>query len=174
MSGSNHRAEIVRLYEEASPELRRVLSRKLGDPEAAEDVAQDAFERLCERVDGDRVEDLRKYFFTMANRLALNLLRRRRLETDPSVMARAGLFMDSSGADSAADPATIARHVERLALAKQALGSLPAKTRQVFLLHRFHGYTYRQIAHQLGLSRKAIEYHMNRAMGAVLAAVRGA
>ncbi len=169
MNTAREKAEIVRLYDEASPELLRVLQRKLGNRQEAEEVAQDAFEKLCELVQREDIDDLRKYFFTMANRMALNVLRRRGVENE-YIALHPGVSHESS----AFDPETIAIHQEKLKLTKRALQALPQKTRHVFLLHRFEGYTYPEIAQQLGLSRKSIEYHMNRALAAVIAASKGA
>lgn len=45
-----------------------------------------------------------------------------------------------------------------------ALDALPERTRSIFLLHRIDGYSYPEIADQLGVSRKAVEKHMTRAI----------
>ena len=59
------RANIIQLYDETSAELQRVLYRKLGSRQEAEEVVQNAFEKLCTLVEREDIEDLRK-FFTMA------------------------------------------------------------------------------------------------------------
>ena len=160
-------AEIIRLYDDASPELQRLLRRKLGNRQEAEEIAQDAFAKLCELVEREDIKDLRKYFFTMANRQAVDVLRRRKVQQDH-------LMRESASADFGSSPEVAAIQAQKLALVKQALRGLPAKTRHVFLLHRFQGYTYQDIAGQLGLSRKAVEYHMSRALSAILSAVQEA
>jgi RNA polymerase sigma factor (sigma-70 family) len=164
------RAEVIELYEEASPELFRLLKRRLGNHQDAEEVAQDAFEKLCSMEQRDNILDLRNYFFTMANRMALNVLRRRKVQKDYLVKQRP-LVPDES--DVSFDPAGIARHDETLRLIKCAIQTLPQKTGHIFLLHRFEGYTYPEIAQQLGLSKKSVEYHMNRALSAVINAIQG-
>jgi len=165
MDSSINNAEIVRLYDDASPELVRVLHRKLGSRQEAEEVAHDAFEKLCGLAGRQDIEDLRKYFFTMANRMALNVLRRRGVEND-YLMLQVPITGDDTG--RIFDPETITIYQQKLNLTKVALQRLPKKTRHVFLLHRFEGYTYPEIARQLGLSKKSVEYHMNRALTAVL------
>ena len=174
MSKKPRQAEIIRLYDDASPELQRLLRRKLGNRQEAEEIAQDAFAKLCELVEREDIKDLRKYFFTMANRLAINVLRRRGLQQQHLIRAQAGHSIEPAQADGGGNPELAAIHAQKLALAKRALRGLPAKTRHVFLLHRFQGYTYREIAHALGLSRKAVEYHMGRALSAILSAVQEA
>ena len=74
---------------------------------------------------------------------------------------------------SSFDPETIAKANEKLRRAKQAMIMLPPKTRHVFLMHRFQDFTYSEIAEQLNLSIKSVEYHMNRALNAVISATCG-
>lgn len=163
-------AEIIQLYKEASPELMAVLQRKLGNRMEAEEVAQDAFERLCDLANYEDVEDLRRYFFTMANRLALNLLRRRRVENG----YLASQSRRSLDREHHVDPEALLHHREKLDRTKAALMSLPAKTREIFLMHRFQGRTYREISVEFSLSLKSIEYHMNKALNAVVQAAEEA
>ena len=63
MKRSQERAEVVELYKEASPELLRLLHRRLGNRQDAEEVAQDAFEKLCSLEQRSDIRDLRNYFF---------------------------------------------------------------------------------------------------------------
>ena len=167
-------AEVIRLYDDASPELQRLLRRKLGNRQEAEEIAQDAFAKLCELVEREDIKDLRKYFFTMANRRAVDVLRRRKVQQGHLMRERAGDGTAPVDANFGGSPEVAAIQAQKLALVKQALRGLPAKTRHVFLLHRFQGYTYQDIAGQLGLSRKAVEYHLGRALSAILSAVQEA
>jgi len=158
-------AEIIQLYRESSPELLAVLQRKLGNRMEAEEVAQDAFEKLCDLSNYDDIEDLRRYFFTMANRLALNLLRRRRIER--GYLTRQYGSVDQ---EQDLDPEVVLYHRQKLDRTRAALMGLPAKTREIFLMHRFQGRTYLEIAGEFRLSIKSIEYHMNKALKAVVQA----
>lgn len=44
------------------------------------------------------------------------------------------------------------------------VGSLPARARQVFLLHRIHGMPQKEIAAELGISLNMVTQHFSRAM----------
>ena len=158
------KAEIVDFYERASPDLQRFLTRKLGNGEEAEEVAHDAFEKLLRRTDRESIKDLRRFFFTMANRMALDVLRRREVQDR---FLREQPVDGRQDVRSLDDPARMLISRERLAAVQQVLAALPGKSRHVFLLHRFEGYTYAEIARQVGLSQKSVEYHMNRALMAI-------
>ena len=53
---------------------------------------------------------------------------------------------------------------EELNAAMDALRTLPARTRTVFLLNRIDGHRYKEIGIQLGISVSAVEKHMVRAV----------
>ncbi len=55
-----------------------------------------------------------------------------------------------------------------------ALTTLPEKTQDVFRLSRYGQLTIPEIAARLGLSDKAVEYHLTRALGLVRVHLRAA
>ena len=167
MPGQGKLAEIVQLYDHASPELHRLLVHKLGNAEEAREVAQDTFEKLLRHAEREDVRDVRRLAFTVANRLALDVLRRRRVKAR-YVGQHGNANTDQIDED---DPERVSMGREQLDAVRRALSALPAKTRHIFLLHRFESYTYVEIARHVGVSPKAVEYHMNRALAAVSSAV---
>jgi RNA polymerase sigma-70 factor (ECF subfamily) len=61
--------------------------------------------------------------------------------------------------DDAPDP--------EIARIEWAIARLPKRTRNVFLMHRFDDLPYDRIAHRLGISEKAVEREMVRALCAI-------
>ena len=165
--GQGKLAEIVQLYDHASPELHRLLVHKLGNAEEAREVAQDTFEKLLRHAEREDVRDVRRLAFTVANRLALDVLRRRGVKA--RYVREHGIADTERIAED--DPERLSMGREQLDAVQRALSALPPKTRHIFLLHRFGSYTYVEIARQVGVSAKAVEYHMNRALAAVSRAV---
>ncbi len=47
---------------------------------------------------------------------------------------------------------------------ESTLNKLPEKTRQIFLLNRYQGLSYKDIAEQMDLSVKTIEFHISKAL----------
>lgn len=160
--------DVAALYRDALPDLLGFLTRKLGNRRDAEDVAQDAFERFCRVAETRDIASPRGLLFTTAYRLALNHLRNRRMAGGPHAPE------PHDNADATADPSRVVDGRERLDRAWHAMSRLPEKTCHVFMLHRFEGLTYREIAAQVGLSRKSVEYHMRRALSAISTALHTA
>ena len=61
---------------------------------------------------------------------------------------------------------------KRRKLLDLAIAELPKKNRQVFLLRKKHGYSYREIASEMDISEKAVEKHLVRALGRIKEFVR--
>lgn len=162
-------AEIIQLYDDASPELKRVLERKLGNAADAEEILQDAFEKLLRLSDRQHIRDLRRYFFTMANNMALNALQHR--DVEHRYRAAQSLAHEGDRHDAPGPERTVLAN-EDLLRVQVALAALPERTRHVFLLFRSDGLSYREIADQLGISRKGVEYHLRRAVAAVMDAMK--
>lgn len=52
---------------------------------------------------------------------------------------------------------------ELLAKIEQALQRLPSDYREAFMMQRFHGMSYKQIAQELGVSAKTVDYRIQKA-----------
>ena len=50
------------------------------------------------------------------------------------------------------------------ALVQRALAALPVQTREVLLRSRYHSQSNKEIAAALGISVKAVEYHITKAL----------
>lgn len=50
-------------------------------------------------------------------------------------------------------------------IVNETLAKLPQKTRQIFILSRYDGFSYKEIAEKMDLSQKAIEFHISKALG---------
>ncbi|MBT7333903.1 MAG: sigma-70 family RNA polymerase sigma factor [Gammaproteobacteria bacterium] len=160
--------KVVALYEEQSPQLVRALQRKLGNRSDAEEVVQDAFEKLLKIVQQQEIKNLHHYFFTLANHLAVDRLRHRRLETLYRQTSAIGEVEEQFD-----DPQRINQTKQEIMRIRKALASLPDKTRHVFLLIRFDGLTHAEVAARLGLSQKSIEYHMKQGIKAIIQKPQG-
>ena len=150
---------------EYGPALRRYFGRSVGAGEA-EDLVQEVFLAMQVRGQHETVENASGYLF----RIAANLLAKRR-QREPWHWDR------HAGLEGAYEPREEISP-ERTLIAKQtaagvleALKALPPRTAEAFLLHRFEEMTYAAIAAHMGVSVKAVEALIARAMKRVGAAL---
>jgi RNA polymerase sigma-70 factor (ECF subfamily) len=129
--------------------------------ETAEDLTQEVFLRAGPHVRRGGV--LRPRAFLL--RIAFNAVRDewRRTAVRPGPLADAGPHLET-GAEG--------EQLEALLL-KQVILALPPRLQEVFLLSRFGGLTYEEIAERCGISIKTVEWRMTKALAICAAKVRG-
>jgi RNA polymerase sigma-70 factor (ECF subfamily) len=157
--------DAARLFAEHHPSLFRYLSRLTGDPDAAEDAAQEAFVRLVERPPAPG--ETRAWLFRVginAARLAQRTRDRRRriLEATPG---RAPLADPPAAPDEAAE-----REAEKVRV-RRALAELPEKDRSILLM-RMEGFSHREIAEVVGTTVPSVGTMIVRALRKLAAQLR--
>ncbi|HEY3133287.1 MAG TPA: RNA polymerase sigma-70 factor [Gemmatimonadaceae bacterium] len=138
--------------------LVRMAESVLRERALAEEVAQEVMLELWRRRESLHIEQsFRAYLLRATRNRALNQVRHQR------VVAReaANTALDSPTAPSAEDE-MVATEVERAVRA--AIGNLPEKCREVFLLSREQGLKYAEIAVTLDISVKTVEKRMGQAL----------
>lgn len=138
--------------------LVHAVARIVHDRGAAEEIVQDVMLELWRRR--EQLPDdgsPQAYLFRSARNRALNHLRHLRVQrrSEPALTAepRPDLRADT---DLAGDELALA--------AARAIAELPPRTREVFELSRGRGLRYAEIADLLGISVKAVEANMGRAL----------
>jgi RNA polymerase sigma factor (sigma-70 family) len=142
----------------AYTELRRFLTRRLGNPDDAADVAQLSFERVYARSLTATITAPRAVLFRTAQRLCIDAARQR--ETAQGWEDTAGALLPKANAVSAE---RLASDRQLLAKIVQCLERMPARRREVFLLFRVDGYSRQHIAKRLGITEAAVAKHVVRA-----------
>lgn len=156
---------VERLVVELRRDLIGYLQRKGQTIEDAEDVVQEAFVRFHRAGHDLSGADARPLLFVIARNLLTDRWksagRKGVRGTDDIHALDAGPRAVASDAP-AADQHLIGR--ENLAAAARIIRALPPRTRDAFLLNRFEGQTYSQIAKRLGVSVSMVEKHIAEAL----------
>jgi RNA polymerase sigma-70 factor (ECF subfamily) len=154
-------ADFERLYQASYGKILGTLTAMLGDRAAAEDCAQDAFERACRKWGTWRpIAPAEAWVHRIAINAAVSYQRKMRLREVGEVIRRIG--RPGLGPDPQ-------DHIERRDLA-EALAKLPPKQAAAIVLRHYHGYTNRAIAQSLRIpertvaSRLAVAKHRLRVM----------
>lgn len=139
------------------------LDHMLGSREEAQDVAQEAFLRMCRHAKDYRPSgQFRSWLFRIAGNLARSRLRRRKIvrwvRFDPAFHER-----PSPGGN----PERPLEREEERAAVRLALGRLPARQRQAVVLRQYQEMAYREIAEAMRTTVSAVETLLYRAMSAL-------
>ncbi len=145
-----------RLFFEHARNLRNFLYYRCGDEALAADLVQEAYLRLwrnCARV---RYPKAKAFLFQVANRLFLDEVKHRK------VVER--FYLQRPEMDNATDPGFLLEEEEFRKQLESAITRLPEGQRVVFLLNRVDKLTYQEIAELVGISVKAVEKRMQKAL----------
>ena len=131
----------------------------VGDIDEAKDIVHNVFINLWnKREDIDLNTSLKSYLFQGVYNRSLNYIRDHkklvRFDT-PQTEAELGQYVESR------DHLESSETENRI---NRALDDLPDKCREIFLMNRFDGLKYREIAEKLNISIKTVETQMSRAL----------
>jgi RNA polymerase sigma-70 factor (ECF subfamily) len=153
-AAAGDRRAFERVYRAHVDRVFSVCVRMLGDRMLAEEVTQDVFVRVWEKLPGFRGESA---FSTWLHRVAINIVLTRRKS--------AGTQNDRNADDDGAVDTLHARNVsvgDRLDL-ESAIAQLPPGARQIFVLHDVQGFTHEEIGEQLGITSGGSKAQLHRA-----------
>ncbi len=142
-----------RLYRQYVPMVHS-LARRMASPEEADEVTQDVFVKVWQKLDTFRGDAA---FPTWLHRVSVNAI----LERRRSGKRRKDRFVeDELELERASDPpAPVAAAVD----VEGALRHLPDGARQVFVLHDVEGYKHHEIAGLLGVTAGTSKSQLHRA-----------
>ena len=152
-AASGDRRAFERLYRTHVDRVYAICTRMLADRVLAEEVTQDVFVRVWQKLPGFRGESA---FNTWLHRVAVNVVLSRR--------KRASIHGARIADDDALDdsPTRAVSVGERIDL-DAAIAGLPAGARRVFVLHDVEGFTHEEIGEQLGITSGGSKAQLHRA-----------
>lgn len=128
------------------------------DVDMAEDIVQDCFSLLWEKMNKDggvEVGNVKAYLYTMVKHHSLDCLKRENL-FEPGVSPA---DLEDALPDEEAE--------ERSAMEARmwtAIDALPERCREVFLLHKRDGMKYQEIADRFHISVHTVDNHIQKAL----------
>jgi RNA polymerase sigma factor (sigma-70 family) len=145
-----------RLFASLGPRLHGFFMRSFNSAPLADDLLQTTFMKLHRaRAEYQRELPLRPWVFTIAARVRLDEIRkRRRLAEDLDEETLAGM---EDGQGDKSDSADATEAGERVARVRVALASLPESQRVIIHLHRIEEMTFAQIARVLSTTEGAVK-----------------
>ena len=132
-----------------------VVYRMCGDPNLAEDAAQEAFIRAWQHLPSYRPwSPFRNWVYRIATNVALDTLRRERETQDIDTLS---LPNGEKGPEAAVEDKELSERV------RQAVLELPPASRAVLVLREYQGLSYREIADALDIPIGTVMSRLNYA-----------
>ena len=152
------KAEFRRVFDDYYNPLCNFVSHFLGNNNRSEDIVQDVFLNLWKNRDNITLNDnIKSYLFQATKNKMLEYLRK-----EKSYRERVEKLQNQP--DLSAGEDELANKLMQLESINQSLRHLPSKCREVFVLHKFKGLSYTEIADKKKISVKTVENHMLKAI----------
>lgn len=140
----------------------------IGNRQDAEDVAQEVFFQVYKSAEKFRREaKLSTWLYRIAVNRSLNFIRDNKrfrwLESLTSILEGENQRVSDVPTSDSDRPDIALEKKERDALVQRAIDSLPAKQRAAFVLHKYEGLSYQEIAEILERSLSSVESLIHRA-----------
>ncbi len=143
------------VFDQLKPRLLRYCTYRCGDPDAAEDIVQEAMVRLWRRDAGEPPADPAAWLFTTARHLIL----------DGEKVAGNRQRLLASNPVHDAEPEQADRALERdqeRQRVRELLRRMPERGREILML-RYSGFSYREIAGEVGVAPGSVGTLLARA-----------
>ncbi|WMX16173.1 MULTISPECIES: RNA polymerase sigma-70 factor [unclassified Aureispira] len=155
----NSQREFQEIYHRHFNGLANYAYSVLKDKDAAKDVVQDVFLDLWNKRETLSIKtSLEAYLIRAVKFKSIDFIRKDK--TKQQYVAN----MTPSGVPQTESDDGDERNEDRKKQLSYAIAQLPAKCRQVFLLSRVNGYTYKEIAEEMDISAKTVENQISRAL----------
>ncbi|HEV8409229.1 MAG TPA: sigma-70 family RNA polymerase sigma factor [Gemmatimonadaceae bacterium] len=150
--------DVERLFREYHAMLVRYLTRRLGDRDWAEEVAQETFVRALRQ---DTIMNERSWIFAVANNLVRDDARRNARQRKHLELMAAEVRDEER--EMPAEPREITLEMaQETADARRALDTLAERDRQALLMKE-EGLNYEEIADVLGIEKSSVGTTLSRA-----------
>lgn len=138
-------------------EILYYIQRMVGDKEEAKDVTQEAYIRVLEIDSKSQISNKRAYLYKIARNLVIDGSKKKHKNFEVTYEE------DSYSIPKEEQPEEIITTLDEQELLMKTIQTLPAKSKQAFVLHIINGYTRKEISEKMGISTNAVEKHITRA-----------
>lgn len=167
LSGGDHEA-FRELYDYYAPQLYRFVYSSLRNHEDGKEIVQNVFTKLWIIRSKVKVDtSFQSFLFTIARNLLFNFVKSKYYTSILSSYDVDELVDDSGALDFHRLDSELVDQVNEL------IKLLPEKRREIFLLNKFYGLTYREIADKLNISENTVDTQIRRSLSSLRSGMKG-
>lgn len=147
-------------------ELLNYFARTVRSRDGAADLVHEAYARvLALQQTGQAIHQPRALLYRTARNLLIDQHRRNAVRSHCVEMDDAPLpDIAELPAPAVDEPEVAATSAQGMASLIATIDGLPLRCREAFILHKFDGLSQAEVAVHMGISRKMVEQHIQRAM----------
>jgi len=150
------------IYKRYYVELCMFAQRFIPLAEEAEEIVQDVIYKLWENKESiDSIQSVRSYLYTSVRNKSLNLLKHKKIEEK----YRDEAWIELKSIENAVYEEASANELQEKI--SHSIDELPDRCREVFLLSRTEGLKNKDISERLGITVKAVEANISRALSSL-------
>lgn len=153
-------ADFVALYKSESGWLTRFFEARLRSPDDAPDLTQETLLRFFSAAQRSRIDASQFYL----RRIAINMVRKHVARSSTLISRNSIPFIEDMEAPIGTDPHRDLEGREELAHWDTVIAELKPRTREIFLLSRVDGWSYKEIAAHYRMTIWGVKKHMMKAI----------
>lgn len=153
-------------FTESRKKFEKIAYFQIGDEEEAKDIVSKCFLSLWERRETLKEDQILSYMFISVKNACLDYRRantRHKKVYDNILETERGVMEYYSRAIESCDPSQIFT-AEIVEILHNTIANLPAKQREIFVMSRVQGKSYKEIAEELGLTYKQVDKSLQKTM----------
>jgi RNA polymerase sigma-70 factor (family 1) len=154
----NDSSAFEEIYNRYWRQLYGFIYLQIGSKEDAENIIQELMLTLWQNRDQIDIQNLRNYLFISARNLSNRYIRSQMNLRKYREYQLMGEVFDQIDTDQIFNENQLMKAIEA------ALDQLPDKTAMIFRMHKMDDISVKMIATQMGLSDKAVQYHIYKSM----------
>lgn len=149
-----------RLYYLWEPVLSSYLFQVTKSKELTSEIVQDVFLKIwMTRETLHEIKNFKAYLFVISKNQAINALKKSILELEKFKIFAENPHLYEDEVDE--------KKEYQYSLIDEAIDQLPARQKEVFLMHRYDRMTYQEIADRLGIGKESVKSHLSIGIKAV-------
>lgn len=142
------------------PALRSWLARRQPCGLDADDIIQECYAIFADLASVEEIRSPRAYLFQVARSVITKHVRRARVVSIHTVSD----LTELDQADDGPSPERVAIYRDQLRRLAAAIGGMPPKTQEAFILRRVDGLSQREISTRMAISENIVEKHISRGL----------
>lgn len=148
-----------KLFKQFFAPLSYYANKYVPDIDTAKEIVHDVFINFWEKREKvDLSKSVKSYLYTSVHNRCLNYIR------DNKKFDRSEFVLENTMDNTNWDDSDVLIEAEIKAKINATLQKLPEKCREIFVMSRFEGLKYNEIADKLGISIKTVETQMSKAL----------